>query len=195
MDFPSFEAAIAESLPDQKIINKLKAEIAKEKKALNRVNQELGQLVDAFLKGTLQRETIQKKEDELYKTKDKLTENLNSNLRRLKNMPNVEKVKKQADQIHKQLFKEYSGLKRYGKITYGEKRKLLHWIFEGHNLAGDRYGIYINRKSQGRDAIINYFLYGRIIGLRSIKGKYINYVQEKESSTNYKTKRTGFERL
>ena len=30
------------------------------------------------------------------------------------------------------------------------------WIFEGHDQKGTRYGKYINKKGQGKDAIIDY---------------------------------------
>lgn len=130
-DVPSFEAAIAESLPDQKTIDKLKAEIARDKKALNRVESDLEKLVNFALEGTLQRETIQKREDELYKAKYKLTESLDSNQRRLKNMPDIDSMKEEADQIRRLLLEKYSGTQRYDNMTFEEKRELLHWLFDG----------------------------------------------------------------
>lgn len=195
VDVPSFEAAITESLPDEKTINKLKAEITKDKKTVKRISLELEQLVDLVLKGTLQHETIKKKETDLIMRRDTLQETLHGNQGLLKNMPDVTEVKKQAESIRRNLLMHYSGEQRLSKMSFEEKRRLLHWLFDGHDPSGDRYGIYINKKGKGKDAIIDYFLYGRVTGLRSIKGDNIDYTQGDESITNYNTKLAPFERL
>ena len=64
-------------------------------------------------------------------------------------------------------------------MTFEEKRELLHWVFDWKEpFSGDKYGIYINKKGKGKDAIIDYFLYGRVTGLRSIKGGDFDYMPE-----------------
>ena len=191
LDVPSFEAAIAESLPDEKTKAKLEAEINSDKKALRRVNEKLEKLVESVLEGTLKKETIQKKEEGLIKQKDRLWDTLDHKERRLKNMPDIESVKMEADKIRKLLLKKYSGTQRYDKMTFKEKRELLHWVFDGRAPNGDRYGIYINKKGKGKDATIDYFLFGRVTGLRTIKGDNPDFPPDDSGSstdTDYKTK-------
>ena len=47
-----------------------------------------------------------------------------------------------------------------------------------------KYGIYINKKVEGKDTQIDYFMYGRLTGLRTLKGDDIDYFEEEN---NYKT--------
>jgi len=109
VDVPSFEAAIADSLPDQKTINKLEAEITQDKKALKRFNQDLYKLAEAVMKGTLKKETIKKNETDLIKQKDILQETLKGKERRLKVMPSIELLKEEAEEFRKLFLKQYSG--------------------------------------------------------------------------------------
>jgi len=64
---------------------------------------------------------------------------------------------------------------------------LLHWLFDGKDAKGARYGIYVNKKKKGQGQKIDYFLYGRITGWRTIKGDDINYQGWDEDKTEYKT--------
>jgi len=206
-DVPSFEAAIAESLPDDKMKKKLKAEIDNDKKVLKRIDQKLNKLVEWGLKGTLKEETMQKKETALISQRDLLLESLEDNEERYANMPDIESVKSDAEEIRRQLLwkyadvksqaefirwqlrNEYSDPEHFEKMTFEEKRKLLHWVFDGKEpFSGDKYGIYINKEGKGKDAIIDYFLYGRVQGLRSIKGDDFDYMPPEQSNTDYKTK-------
>ena len=191
LDVPSFEAAIAKSLPDEKTKAKLEAEINSDKKALRRVNEKLEKLVESVLEGTLKKETIQKKEEGLIKQKDRLWDTLDHNERRFKNLPDLESVKKEAAKIRRLLIKKYSGMEHYDEMSFKEKRELLHWVFDGRGPSGDRYGIYINKKGKGKDATIDYFLYGRVTGLRTIKGDDPDFFPDNSVSstdTNYNTK-------
>ena len=100
------------------------------------------------------------------------------------------KVKKQADDIRKALLERFSGQDRLNEMSFDEKRQLLHWLFDGKDHDGVEYGIYISKRGKRQNTKIDYYLYGRIIGLRTIKGYEINYQQwdEDETENNYKTK-------
>jgi len=173
VDVPSFEAAIAESLPDEKAKEKLKIEIGNDRKALRTITEEKNKLIELALNGTLKRETIQKKEEGLIKQRDMLRDTLDGKERRLDNMPDIDSIKEVAHKIRKLLLEKYSGEQRYDNMTFEEKRELLHWLFDGIYSTGDRYGIYINKKGQGKEAMIDYFFFGQISGLRTLKGDNI----------------------
>jgi hypothetical protein len=71
VDIPRFEKAIAESMPDKKMIAELELKIKNSEKELKRIGKELDKLVESVLKGTLSEETIKNKEQELIQLKIK----------------------------------------------------------------------------------------------------------------------------
>jgi len=191
-DEPKFEAAIAERLPEKKTKAKLEAEIESDKKALNHVNKELEKLVTAYREGTLTKETIRKTEEGLIKQQERLTESLIKKERRFKNLPDVDSVKKIADQIRRNLLEKYSGSRRLDNMTYEDKRDLLHWLFEGKDSYGDRYGIYITKKGIGKDATVDFLLYGRMmLGGSSVEETDVeSYIPSLQPEGTPKLKRT-----
>jgi hypothetical protein len=73
-------------------------------------------------------------------------------------------------------------------MTFAEKRELLQFLFSDKDRSGSPYGIYINKTGKSMDLRIDYFLYGKITGLRTLKGTDIDYDEE----TEYKTKTNSF---
>jgi len=68
-DVPSFEKAIAESMPDENMITDLKMKIKSGEKELIKIDRNLRKLVEIALAGTLKKETIRGKEQELLEEK------------------------------------------------------------------------------------------------------------------------------
>ncbi len=194
MDVPSFEKAIAESLPDEKLIEGLKLKIKADEKELKTVDRELDKLVELALSGTLSKETIKGKEQTLIQAKAKLTERLERNRDKLRTMPDVNDVREEAETVRRQLLEYFSGKERLMEMTFDEKRTLLHWLFDGKDQYGAPLGIYINKRSKGKDQMVDYFMYGKITGLRTLKGDDINYQKwdEDEDVENYKTNKVAF---
>jgi len=102
-------------------------------------------------------------------------------------MPDIHQVKQEAEQIRRQLLEQFSGKDRLQKMSFDEKRQLLHWLFDGKDREGKPYGIYVNKRGYGQGTEIDYYLYGRITGLRTLKGDDINYQAWDESEDGYKT--------
>jgi site-specific DNA recombinase len=189
VDIPSFEKAIAESMPDEKMINDLVEKIKVGEKELNKIKRDIDKLVDLALTGTLTKETIHNKEQELLQKKIKTEENLQNDKDHLGSLPNIGEMKKEAEQIRRDLLQRFSGKERLHEMTFEDKRKLLHWLFDGTDLKGTPYGIYVNKSGKGKEQKIDYFLYGRITGLRTLKGDDINYLEVYENcNTNNVTK-------
>jgi site-specific DNA recombinase len=197
VDEPNFEKAIASSLPDINMIDNLKAKIKDGEKRLKKVQTELDKLVAIALNGTLTDETIKGKETELLKEKTSLNHEIEETTQQLDSLPNINDVKEEADQIRRMLLEQYGGKRRLREMTFDDKRTLLHWLFDGKDDEGTPYGIYVNTKGNGRgkDQIVDYFIYGKIQGLRTLKGDDINYMglvdeeikRESENPSNYKT--------
>ncbi len=70
-------------------------------------------------------------------------------------------------------------------MTYDEKRELIHWLFDGKDYEGTPYGIYVYKH---KDQSVDYYFYGKIQGLRTLKGNKIDY---QEDIIDYKTKKVG----
>ena len=62
-------------------------------------------------------------------------------------------------------------------------------LFDGKDGEGKPYGIYVDKKGKGQGQKVDYFLYGRITGLRTLKGDDINYQGWDENEEEYKNNR------
>ena len=182
VDAPAFERAIKDSLPDEDLILSLEKQVKAREKELKRTEKELDKLVNLALEGTLKKETIHEREKALYEVRGKASEELENTRARIASMPNLARVKQEAKQIRRQLLEHFSGEDRLQAMTFDEKKHLLHWLFEGKDGQGTQYGIYISKRGNKK---YDYFLYGRITGLRTMKGDDINYQRWDEDE--YKT--------
>lgn len=118
------------------------------------------------------------KEQELLKIKENIEMRLLNDRGQYESLPDEESVKEKADLIRRQFLEKYSGEKRLQNMTFEEKRLLLHWLFDGKDKKGTEYGIYITKKGRGKAQQIDYFMYGRITGMRTLKGDDIDYYEE-----------------
>jgi hypothetical protein len=60
-------------------------------------------------------------------------------------------------------------------MSFDDKQRLLHWLFDGENEKGTPYGIYITKHGRGPNQKVNYFMYGRLTGIRTLKSDDTNY--------------------
>jgi len=189
VDVPSFEKAIKESMPDQNWIDDLEAKIKRNEKKLAKVELALDDLVTALLNKTLTAETIKNKEAKLLEEKKAINEELENDRQTQKSLPNPEEVKAEANTIRRNLLQQYGGQKRLKKLTFDEKRNLLHWLFDGKDRDGKPYGIYVTSKGLRKNRSVDYFLYGKITGLRTLKNDNINHIDDDTIYGTYKLTR------
>jgi hypothetical protein len=124
------------------------------------------------------------KEQELLQTKAKVAEELEANRNKMKSFPDIDRVRKEAEDIRRQLLEHFSSEEHLQEMSFDEKKRFLHWLFDGKDKEGKPYGIYITKSGNDK---WDYFLYGRITGLRTIKGDDINYQGWDEDENKYKT--------
>lgn len=171
-DEAGFEKAIAESLPDDKMIMSLQKDIAKDEGALKRIDRELEKLVNLALKGTLKQETIQKKESDLYKAKEEITDRLEKQRQKLKSLPDADEIRGDAEKIRYALSDYFQSEEHLERMSFDEKRTLLHYLFDGHDEEGGKLGIYVRPLGDGR---WDYFINARLFaGSRTLKGAEID---------------------
>ena len=195
VDVPSFENAIAESLPDEKMVTGLKNKIKVHEKNVKKIERDLDKLLDLALTGTLDKQTIRGREQKLIEQKNLLTEALQVAKRELNALPDVNHIKEDAERVRRELLERYGSKERLEEMSFEEKRELLHWVFEGKDKHGTHYGIYVSKEGSHKQQKVDYFLYGKVTGLRTIKGDDINYQSNKEEEddgkTNYGTSGKG----
>ncbi len=93
-------------------------------------------------------------------------------------------VKKEAHQERRRLKRKCQSKEHLQSMSFHEKKQLLHFLFDGKAPNGDDYGIYIDKRGKGKDAEIDYFMFGRITGLRTIKRDDIDYFPEEDDDDN-----------
>jgi site-specific DNA recombinase len=174
-DVPSFEQAIADSLPDENLVKTLQDKVKTGQKELKRIEKELDKLIDLALSGALEKDTIRAREQELLRSKEKVTEELTNDKSKLDSIPKIEAVKREADDIRRELLMKYQSQEHLENMTFSEKKALMYFLFSGKDEKGTPYGIYISKKGKGQGAAIDYFLYGKVQGLRTLKGDNIDY--------------------
>jgi site-specific DNA recombinase len=179
VDEVGFQNAIKDSLPDKKHIVSLKRRIADNEKALKKIENDLDKLVEIAISGTLKKETIQDREKGLYEAKAQLTEEIERDKQRLRFLPSVDQIEKQAEFVRRNLMLHFGSEDRLKEMSYDEKRQLLHFLFDGKDNEGTPYGIYVEKIGKGE---WEYFIYGcligdgqRITGLSILKGDDIDY--------------------
>ena len=136
--------------------------------------------------------TIKGKETDLLKAKKRIIDEVDEAIIQLKSLPDINDVKKEADNIRRMLMEQYGGQERLSEMSFDDKRALLHWLFGGKDHEGTPYGIYVSVVGRGKKQAVNYFIYGRIVGLRTLKEDDINYMgyfeeELKKENNNYKT--------
>jgi site-specific DNA recombinase len=172
-DQPSFDKAINDSLPDAEYIESSKARIAGTKKELKRIELELEKLVDSVLAGTLRQETIQKKETELYSVKQRLTGELEEDEWKLRQLPSAESVYEESQIVRRQLMLQFQSAEHLESMSFEEKKRLLHWLFDGKDDEGTPYGIYVDKVDRNA---WDCFLYGRLVcGIAEVMDEEAKY--------------------
>jgi site-specific DNA recombinase len=170
-DEVGFNKAIAENMPDAKMINELKSSIELREKKLRKVEKDLDKLIKAFLDGVFT-------EDEIVKTKSRLMGNkklLESDLEHLRSkfdlMPNIDQVTMKAEKIRLGLLDYFGNVESFKSQGYKHQRQFLHWMFEGLDEDGVHHAIYLTKRGK----LWDYALYGRVTGTMTIYKDRVDY--------------------
>ncbi len=145
-DIPSYRKAIQDAIPDKSFVKSLKADIDITEKELKKIDAKLDKLIDSVLEGKLRKETIKKREDAIYIQKDKLIEKLDTDKGKLASLPDIKDVEEEAEIIRLEVLSYFKFADTLEAKSFDEKKRLLHWLFDGKDEDGNPYGVYISRK-------------------------------------------------
>lgn len=137
----------------------------------------------------MDRETIRSREAAISEQKQHLTESLQADRERLEKLPDAEKVMTEAEHLRRTLLEKYSSKEHLNTMTFDEKRALLHWLLDEKDEHGTPYRIYITKWGQRNDVQVDYVMFGRITGLRTLSGNEIDFQDE------YKTDKVNDNRM
>ena len=148
-----------------------------------RIEKELEKLVNLALSGTLKKETIVKKESNLYAARAQVMNDLESDKRRLESLPAIEQIEVEAEWVRIGLMQYFGSEDRLLEMDFDEKQRLLHRLFDGSDEYGTPFGIYVEKKGKG---VWEYFIYAHLFaGFRYVKGDDIDYGMPKRDWDEY----------
>ena len=175
-DEVGFEKAIQETFPSEDDREKLKERITEDKAGLKKVDTDIEKLIDLALGKLLDRKTIKKREGELVKKKEILESNIETNEQKLSSIPDPALTRREARIMRLRLQDYFQSEERLQNMTHGEKRRFLHWLFDGDDEDGRSYGVYISKISKD---VYEYEIYGKLFaGKRFLKEDDIDYWNE-----------------
>lgn len=175
-DEVGFNEAIKETFPSKQETQKIKNKINRDEKELKRINKDLEKLIDLALSKILNVETIKQRETELQERKDTLIEAIEINKRKLEKQPTDEQIEKQAEIVRLRMLDYFKSEERYKSMTYDEKKRLLHWLFDGKDETGEKHGIYVKKVG---NKVFDYRINAKLFeGAAFLKGDDIDYNYE-----------------
>jgi hypothetical protein len=109
----------------------------------------------------------------------------------LKSLPDINSIKLEASKVKRLLLEKFHSQEHIDQMSFEDKRTILHFLFDGKDKKGTPYGIYISKTGNRNEQKIDYFMYGKIIGVRTLKGDDPNH----DDNNNYKTNKVGIKHL
>jgi site-specific DNA recombinase len=163
------QRAIQEALPDQNKTRELEERLVRIKAELAELGKKRGRLIDAIAEGTIGKDAVTKKLDELAHREGVLRQEQGSIDATLANIPSAEQVKRTAEEIagrfHYDTDKQGRTKRRaqkrrdhivadlanahFEQMTWQEKRELCAMVFGGKAPSGKRLGVYIEWAGEG----------------------------------------------
>jgi hypothetical protein len=172
-----------------KRIRSIKSKVHKNEKNLNRVNHKIRDLYLKDIDGKYDdKEIVKGIQADLLFAKDQIQKELNRDKQQLESMPSIKRTEWEAKLIRYGLMDYFGSQKHLNEMLYSDKRELLHWMFNGADGNGDRFGIYVEKQGKMWHYIINARM---MLGTRTIFKNNIDYDgwDEDYKLEFYKTKR------
>jgi len=145
MDEEGFKEALQSKFPSPEKKLELEEIVALKNIELKQIRSDKGKLVDALLKGILSEETIKFKELELLKEEQLVLRQLETTRKNLSEIQNDNEVEKRLREIRKELMDYFSSWFYFDRMTFKDKRRLIHSAFGYGGVSEDNvpYGVYI----------------------------------------------------
>jgi hypothetical protein len=160
LDKAGFQKAVNERYAELEDVKALDKAIASADKDLKKINQSLYNLALAVEEGTLRKESLQRRETELYEQKGWIESHRKELTYKRKRADEIVQLKKDALKWRKEHYKYFKSPERFQQMSYDEKVNLYNYFFNGKDENGIPFGIYVEINSNG-DMKVE--LYGRYI--------------------------------
>jgi len=158
-----FEQAIADNFDDNRLQD-INRDLDNKQKLLKNIEGKINRIVKKVGGGLIADKEAEELLSTYRQTKATLEQEFIELKRQLKLIKDKELTKFEAELLRRQLVKKYSNPELFNQMTFKEKRKILHWLFNGKAPNGDPYGIYISKRGRGKNVEIDYFVYGGLTG-------------------------------
>lgn len=160
-DGAAFQESVKTFLPDENYIRILKDDIEALEKDLDNAQNKLDKLVDAYIDGKLKKSTIKNKEKSILEKIDNIKNQLNEKQEKLATLPNPNKAMQDAEDLRLALMDYYKSDKWQSKMSFNDKKRFLHWLFNGKDSAGVPYGLYAKRIGNTRSVLL--VIYSKLV--------------------------------
>jgi len=135
----SLEKAIAAATPNKAVYDRDKKAVARLNGELKVLRKGLNNLLDAVFDGLYTNEDIKERKAKIDKELAKVLETRNTLASRLEDIPTDKERRTMIGILRRQIVK-----KPLSEMTYAERKALCRYVFDGKDVNGKRYGVYIN---------------------------------------------------
>ena len=150
-DREKLEQSILDATPDSELRPKLEKEVKQIKSKLAGIKQKKTNLLNAVANGTILDEDIQEMMTALREQEKSFKDHISANHEIIKRIPSVKELKKRSvfAQNVLRIIKErkYKSVEHLCEMSWEDKRELIQTVLAGVNESGERYGVFIHRKS------------------------------------------------
>lgn len=159
-DQVGFQKAVQARIGDKKDVTKLKKQITSNKKSLTNTERQLHNLADMLSREKIEEDEYDKLRAEYLEKKSKLTEKITKQENKLASWLESERFMEDAFDIRLKVLKKIKSPEHIKGMSYDNKVDLLNYFFTGRDDDDKRYGIYVQKNTQGDFELE---LYGRYL--------------------------------
>ena len=198
-DHSKIEEATKENLKPVEKRKELEKEINLKEKAAERIYNEWEQTLDKRVQEDYLPEMISKRIEGYKDTYGQLSAEIKELKAKRNSLPSDTDLERDIEQLKQDIAKKFSGPNWLEEMTFEDKRKLLHWLFQGKDEDGKPYGIYVTKEGKYKNADIEYSIHAKIsegLGGWFLDGEhemnlYPSYRGTLDSKDNNKTNGSG----
>jgi site-specific DNA recombinase len=161
-DHSKIEEATKENLKPVEKRKELVKEINLKEKAAERIYNEWEQTLDKRVQEDYLPEMISKRIEGYKDTYGQLSAEIKKLKAKRNSLPSDTDLERDIEQLKQDIAKKFSGPNWLEEMTFEDKRKLLHWLFQGKDEDGKPYGIYFTKEGKYKNADIEYSIHAKI---------------------------------
>jgi hypothetical protein len=144
-------------IPNPERIVKLEDEKEKLDKRQAQIKSQISNVIDMVADGIINGDETRVKMEKLRDAESTIIDRLRIVKPQLATFPTAKMIESQASRIKRALHSRYTRPGGYKKMTWKDKRHLAQTAFDGEDLQGNRFGVYMKKDKDGN---VTYTVHG-----------------------------------